>query len=342
MLAAPGLLAACGGNGSESVDEILAKTFDPGTTISSGRLALNVTADLEGVKGLEDPVGLKLSGPFQSSGAKKLPTFALDLSISAGGQSFTAGATATSNAAFIEFGGTTYSVPAEIFRDFKQGYEQAAARDGDEKQSGITFESLGIRPRAWLADARKAGTVDVGGAETTHITAKIDVAKFVDDLDRILARAGSLGVTKERKADGLSAIEKLAVQQAIRSSAVGVYSGVDDRILRRLTVRVELDVPEEARSRASGLRAGTLRFDLLLADVNQDQRVSAPAGPTRPLSELLARFGLGSSGGGGSDGSGQDAPAAPTTPDASREYLDCLEKAGQDLAKVQECASLLK
>ena len=354
LLAAAALMAGCstGGSGSDdSVDGILKQTFETGKSISSGRVSLDLGADLKGVKDIEGPVGLKLSGPFQSDGARKLPKFDLSLTVRASGSSFTAGATSTGTQGFVKFGGTTYSIPSNIFTLFKQGYEQAQSAAGSKDKSATTFESLGIHPRKWLKDARKAGTAEVGGAQTDHITASIDVGKFVDDLNEIVKKADSLGVTSGTQVEGgITGIEKLELVRSVKSSVVDVYSGKSDRILRRLKVRMDIDVPVEARSQVGGLSTGTVTFDLLLADVNEDQAISAPSGEARPLSELLNRFGLSGLTAGGSDdesssgGSSSGSGSATTTPaaqGASKEYLDCLQKAGQDLAKVQKCADLL-
>jgi hypothetical protein len=354
LLAAAALVAACGSGGAsdDSVDGILKQTFDSGKSISSARVALDLNADLKGVKDLEGPVGLKLSGPFQSDGAGKLPKFDLNLSIQASGSSFSAGATSTGKQGYVKFGGTTYSVPSDIFALFKQGYEQTQTSATKKKTNGVTFSSLGVHPRAWLKDARKVGTENVGGAKTTHITASIDVGKFVDDLNQIVSKADSLGLSTGSKVQGITGIEKLEIERSVKSSKVDVYSGESDRILRGLKVRVDIDVPAEARSSVGGLSTGTIDFNLVLSGVNEKQSVAAPSGQTRPLSELLSRFGLngltageGSSGSGSGSGSsssgGSSTTTSPSSSTASKKYLDCLQKAGQDLTKVQKCADLL-
>jgi hypothetical protein len=348
LVAAAALVAACGSGGAsdDSVDGILKQTFESGKSISSARVALDLNADLKGVKELDGPVALKLNGPFESDGAGKLPKFDLSLSISASGSSFSAGATSTGKQGFVKFGGTTYSVPTDIFALFKQGYEQTQTA-ASKKKSGITFNSLGIHPRAWLKDAHKAGTEDVGGAETTHITASIDMGKFVDDLNQIVSKADSLGLSSSG-VKPLTGLEKLEFVRSVKSSSVDVYSGNSDRILRGLKVEVAIDVPAEARSSVGGLSTGTVNFDLTLSGVNEKQSISAPSGQTRPLSELLSRFGLkgltageGGSGSGSGSGGGSPTTTSPSTSTASKKYLDCLQKAGQDLAKVQKCADLL-
>jgi hypothetical protein len=349
LVVAAAFLGACGSGGGasdDSVDGILKQTFEAGKSISSGRVSLDLSADLKGAKGIDGPVGLKLSGPFQSDGARKLPKFDLNLTVRASGSSFTAGATSTGTQGFVKFGGTTYSVPANIFDLFKSGFEQAQSGTTSKKK-GTTFDSLGIHPRTWLKDAKKAGSETVGGAQTTHISAAIDVSKFVDDLNEIVKKADSLGVTSGTKVQGITGIQKLELVRSVKSSAVDVYSGESDRILRRLKVRLDIDVPVEARSQIGGLSTGTITLDLLLADVNKNQSISAPAGETRPLSELLSRFGLSGltagsgSGGSSSSGSGSSTTTTPPAQGVSKKYLDCLQKAGSDLTKVQKCADLL-
>jgi hypothetical protein len=345
LVAAAALVAACGSGGAsdDSVDGILKQTFETGKSISSARVALDLTADVKGVKGVNGPVGLKLNGPFQSDGAGKLPKFDLNLAVLASGSSFSAGAVSTGKQGFVKFGGTNYSVPADIFALFKQGYEQAQSTTS-KKSSGLTFSSLGIHPRAWLKNARKVGNETFGGTDTTHITATIDVGKFVDDLNQIVSKADSLGLSST-SVKPLTGLEKLEFVRSVKSSSVDVYSGDSDRILRGLKVKVDIDVPAEARSSVGGLSTGTVTFNLTLSGVNQSQTIAAPTGSIRPLSELLQRFGLsGLTAGEGSSGSSSGSSSTGTTTtsqSASKKYLDCLQKAGQDLAKVQKCADLL-
>ena len=54
------------------------------------------------------------------------------------------------------------------------------------------------------------------------------------------------------------------------------WTAQDDRTIRKLTVRVAFDVPEDVRSRADGLRSGTLDVTLTLTDVGKNQLITAP------------------------------------------------------------------
>jgi hypothetical protein len=330
-------LSACGGGSDDSVDSLLKQTFGPNKPVHSGKLDLHLAFEAKGVKGLDGPVDVKLTGPFATVGKGKLPKFDFSLSFTAGKTSFTAGAVSTGDKGFLKFGGRNYAVSDALFSQFRTGYEQAQSKSAT-KDSGPSFQSLGIDPRHWLTGAEKAGTEDVGGIETTHITAGIDVGRFLADVNKLLGKAGSLG--RGRVPSSLTAQQQKDIKSAVKSSRLEVWTGKDDKTLRRLKIDIGLDVPADVRPRAGGLQSGTLVFDLVISDLNKDQTINAPA-DARPLSELTSALG------GAAPGTGT--PATPATPapstggssGASQEYLDCLQKAGSDIAAVQKCADLI-
>jgi hypothetical protein len=348
-LAAPVAVATgCGSEGGSAgaasdVDSLLTETFKSGKAVKSGKVSVDLRANLKGSSTVSGPVGLKLTGPFQSQGDGKLPKFDFALAVSYSGQTFSAGAVSTGDKGFVKFLGKTYVASDELFASFKKSYEDAQTGAGKKKSATPTFESLGLNPRAWLDDPRKAGTEKVGGAETIHITSGVDVGAFLEDINTVLGKAGQLGVAGSGRS--LSAIERSQIQRAVKSAKVDVYTGEADRILRKLSLDLELDVPRELRSYASGLSSGTISFDFLIAELNDEQTISAPTGAL-PLSDLLGS--LGSLGLKVPDGDPKDSnerdSGSDDGPDEadSKAYLDCLNRAGSDIAKVQRCAALLK
>ena len=190
-------LAACGGDGGgsdEDASAVINQTFSSKKEVNSGKLDMNVTAELEGsgaASQLDGPVSLKLAGPFQTRGDDALPEVDLDLSVSGGGQTFTAGALTTGDAAFISYQGTDYRVPESQFQRLKRQIERDARRDKN-RNNNFTFAQLGINPRDWIENPKNEGTEEVGGAQTIHVTADVNVAAFVNDLDDLLGRASSL------------------------------------------------------------------------------------------------------------------------------------------------------
>jgi len=347
--------AACGdddGDRKDDVASILKDTFGSGKPVKSGKLNVAVALDAKGLAALEGPVALKLTGPFQSGGDDELPAFDFDLSLDAGGQAFTAGAVSTGEKGFLTVQGQAFVVGDQLYNSFKTGYRQAQ-KESEKEGGGTTFKTLGIDPLRWLADAEKAGTEEVGGASTTHITASIDVPKFLLDINTLLQKADKLGVAGAQAAPVptmLTAEQRRQIAEAVKSAKVDIYTGEDDRLLRRVKLALSFNVPETARKAAGGLTSGTLQLDLTIADLNQDQTITAPKN-ARPLEELTGQLGGGAAGSGTatapSTGSGSGTatqptdPQTPSAPAANPEYLTCLDEAGTDLAKVQKCAEVL-
>jgi hypothetical protein len=332
----PALVAAgCGssGAGDTGTAALLKDTFSGGKTVKSGKLDVSLGFQAQGLPTLTGPIAFKLTGPFASQGAGKLPKFDFALDIAAGGQTIQAGATSLGDHGFIKLGGRAYTVDKALFEQFRTGYEKSQ-RASKGKDSNSSFKALGISPSSWLKDARKAGKADVGGTSTFHITSGVDVPRFLADVDRLLGKAKNLGAgATQGVPQGISDKVRTAIERSVKSARVDVYTGEKDHALRRIALRVSLVVPKDVQKTAGGLTSGELRFDLTLADLNADQSIPEPKG-ARPLSELQQA--LAALTGGSASSSSSTPPAS-----GSSTYEDCVQKAGTDIAKVQQCAALV-
>ena len=354
-------LAACGdddgASGSDDPAAILQETFGESKEVKSGRLDASVRINAKGLQGLDGPVTLALRGPFASQGGGKLPKFDFALDINAGGQSFTAGAVSTGDKGFLRFMEETYAVPDALFKQFKDGYAETAKcndEKGDDK--GTTLGALGIDPRRWLVNPTNEGEQDVGGVSTTHIVSRIDVPKFLDDVNQILGKADLQAdpcakdgepVKPSGNTRQLSEADRKKITEAIKDARVDVWTGADDRILRRLNVDLRIEGDKQQK--------GDVRLDLTIGALNEDQEIKTPSG-AKPLDELAQQFGLdasalGSGSGGAQSGSGS-ASAQPESGGSSgsggsgggensSRYLDCVNSAGSDVTKLQQCAELI-
>ncbi|MDQ3608649.1 MAG: hypothetical protein M3459_07095 [Actinomycetota bacterium] len=344
VLAAPATLAACGEE--EDVQAILEETFaGKDKEIDSGRLAVGLRITPTGGTPATGPIAARLEGPFAASEDEDgLPAFDLDLSLNAGPQTFSAGVVSTGEAGFVRFQGGTFKLPEPIFAQFRQGYLQSrkeSERSGERPQS---FASLGVDPRGWLRDPQIVGEEEVGGADTTHIRAGIDVARLLVDINRLLSQAGELGVTEPGQAPRqLTDEQRRLITDAVRSAQMDLWTGEDDRILRRLRVEVDYAIPEEAREEAQGLTSGQLALEITIAELGEEQEIEAPE-DARPLEELLGQLGgqLPGAGGGANQGGAAPEDQGGGSGAAATEYEKCLEEAGGDVSAVQECAELLR
>jgi hypothetical protein len=336
LLLALVVVAGCGGDAADSgtdVDQLLDETFSGGKAIDSGRLSLVLGVEADAGDG---PVTAKISGPFQSEGQGRLPQLDLEGSFEGGGESMSGGITATTDAAFVSFGGATYEVAGPIFQQFKAGYEQSAKEaSGGQDQS---LASLGIDPRRWLTDARNEGESKVGDTDTIKITGDVDVPKLLDDVNAALEKIRALGVQgSDQIPDKLTEAEKRQTAEAIERLAVEIHTGADDRILRRIVVALGLRLPEGAAT-AGGAQSADIRFDFQLLDVNEDQEIRAPEN-AKPFEELLKQLeglGLGQLGGLGAAGG-----AGGGNAEGVDEYSACVQKNLGDDDAVRKCADLL-
>jgi hypothetical protein len=327
----------CGGDGdtadsSTDVDQLLDDTFSGSKSIQSGKLSLALGLESEGGQG---PVSAKLSGPFQSEGEGRLPQLALEGSFEGGGESLSGGVTATQDAAYVSFGGNTYEVAGPVFEQFKAGYEQSAKEASGEQDQSLA--SLGIDPRRWLTNAKNEGEAKVGDTDTIKITGDVDVPKLLDDVNGALEKIRALGVQgSDQIPDRLSEAEKQQTADAIENLSVEIYTGADDRILRRMVIALGLKLPEGSTA-TGGAQSADVDLDFQLLDVNEDQQIEAPSN-AKPFEELLQQLDglgldLGALGGAGGGGGGNQADV-----DA---YSDCVQKNLGDNDAVRKCADLL-
>ncbi|HEY7295066.1 MAG TPA: hypothetical protein VH916_08485, partial [Dehalococcoidia bacterium] len=278
------LLAACGSeagqpaSASSDVSQLLRDTFSNLSKLKSADVGLQLRLDSPSAQG---PVTAEVSGPFASTGEGKLPRFAFAATLSAAGRSERVGATWTGEKAFITLQNTSYAVSDLVARQFAAGYQQAL-RSNQSKQAkgGLLLSSLGIDFTKWLKNVRNAGTSQVGDARAVEITGQADIPRVVDDLARISQRAQALGGPGTSGGSArLTPQQKQQLEAAIKSVGVQIYTGAQDRILRRLVVHAVLHEPQAQSD-------STLDLDLRFTAVNGDQQISAPANP-KPFSELL-------------------------------------------------------
>lgn len=338
---AAGAVSACGSGSSGNVTDTLDKAFS--TPIKSARIDLEISLQLNGVKQLNGPVKLSVQGPYETGGSQTIPKADWDISASAAGQNFTAAFISTGDNAWVGFQGQNYEVGKQAVAQINAQVKQAA---GKNQNKGLS--QFGVDPRDWLKDAKDEGTQKVAGVDTNHVSASLNVGKFLDDLNQLVQKAGSQAGTSAQ----LTEAQKKQVQDVVKNPRFDVYAGKDDNIIRRLSADLSFDVPKDKQTQLGGLTSGTLSFSIEFADVGKPQTINAPTS-AKPLSQLTSQLGglaglLGgatggsgaSSGSGSSNGSsGSGAPSS----DALQKYSDCLQKADPTKSKeLQACADLLK
>jgi hypothetical protein len=119
--------------------------------------------------------------------------------------------------------------------------------------------------------------------------------------------------------------------------------------MRRLLIRLTIPVTGTLSSELGGLRAADVGLSIQYANLNQPQTITAPQ-TVRPYAEFASKITtivrafetslqgggtLGNSGGASSNG-GSAGSAANV-----QRYSQCIQAAGNDVSKMERCASLL-
>jgi hypothetical protein len=345
-------VAACGSASSGSADPstLLSQTFTGTHKVTSGKLNLMLTIDPSGSSTFSGPITLSFGGPFQTRGAGKLPESNFTISASALGRSVALGILSTGTAGYVTLQGTSYQMPQATFQKLESSFAQLTSTSGASSGSG-SLAKLGIQPLHWLTNPTVVGTENVGGTQTTHIHAGVNVNALLNDLNTVVEKASSLGVsgTSSLKA-GIPAADRSKIASAVKNPSVDIWTGTSDKTIRRLTITLTLPVTGNASSELGGMTSADIGLTMQYSDLNQPQTVKAPT-TVRPFTQFQSKLdsfavalqgalgsAAGSTSGGGASSSGGTSTGAGSS---VAQYSQCIQQAGTDVAKMQKCASLL-
>lgn len=333
-------LAACGSTsggsgagGSGNVHTVLQQTFSNGHRIQSGVVAFTVTIDPSGSTTLTTPVSLSLSGPFQSRGSHQIPASNFTLDMSALGHHGTLGVISTGTHGYVTLDGSAYRLPQSSF----QSLESRLAGSGSSA-SGPGLAALGLDPRHWLKTPVIAGSQPVDGTPTTHISAGVDVAALLTDLDAYLARTAKGATGTSQVPSSIPPATRQKIVASVQHPTIDIWTGARDRILRRMSLALTVPVTGNTSTQLGGLRSAAMGLVVQYSHLNQPQTVVAPT-HVLPYSQFQSKLqsalqGLSGLTGGVTGGTG----ASPAT---VTKYSKCIQAAGQDVARMQRCSALL-
>ena len=255
--AAAVVLAGCG---APDADKALRDTSRNLARIHSGDLSMRLVFRPEGGKG----VGFSMEGPFALERRSRLPIARIDYTQLAGAKQVPATLISTGSSAFVAVDGTTYRLPpgqAEALRIVSPG------------ASGLNGLQLDIG--RWIADPDSGGGPDVGGDETWKLTGKLRIGSALHDLFAEARKAGAGPVPSAKEAARLG--------DSVTDSSIELLTGRKDRLLRRVTVKADLGVKDDALREKLGAASGvSLEFELGVSKPNRSVRVHAPS-KSQPL-----------------------------------------------------------
>jgi len=345
-LAACGSSSGSGATGSGSAASLLKQTFSSGHSVKSGVLGFTLSLNPSGSSTLTTPISLTLGGPFQSRGTGKLPASDFTIGISALGRKGSLAVISTGTSGFVSLEGANYQLPASDFQRLESSFSGVASSGGGQS----SLAGFGIDPEHWLKNPSIVGTDTVGGAATTHIRAGVNVTALLSDLNTFLAKtAKTSGTTKIPSS--ISPATQQRIAGVVKNATVDVWTGTSDKTLRKLSLNLTLPVTGQISTLLGGLSSAGIGLTLQYSGLNQTESIATPTN-VQPYSQFTTKLrsvvqavegGLGGAGATGTAGAtGSTTPSTGSGSSANvSKYTQCIQSAGQDVSKMQKCASLL-
>ena len=379
-LVTAGLVAGCGGvssktdppaAGSSAAHRLLVQAFDGHHTITSGVISLDFKVTPSGSSTIKSPFELSFGGPFTRDGAGKPPESDFTIAISGQGHHGSLQVISAGGKGYVTVSGQSYQLPASSFKSVESGLGSVGSPGSTSggKSDTSAFGKLGIKPLDWLSNPQIVqSSSKVGGVAATHVHATVDTTAMLGDFSKLLGKAESLESAKSLGAGGTSSLPKSIaasaqkkIAKALGSPAVNVWTGASDKIIRKLTIEVNVPVTGHTRTQLGGMTSLAIALDFGYSEVNQPQTITAPAS-LQPFSVLRSKVaallqeidgglvtgtgttttgtgGTTTTGAGGTSTTG--AGRTTTISGVTTRYSDCINKAAGDVRKMLKCASLL-
>lgn len=277
LLCLGGCGGSSGGDATPAADAaktraLLQQTFGPNDAAGSGRISGTIDITTTGVPRFEGPVSLSMSGPFNTAPGSGTPQADLSLGIRLRDQIYGASMFLVGDdQVLIGLGPSAYEVPAALATTIRKPLA------GSRNVLGSVLDVFAIAPGRWAARSQMAGNTSIGGVDTVHLTAGINLKTFFDDAAAFTRVLTSLRFTEIA---GLPQVItpklRAALVRSVTSATGDLYTGVSDHVVRRAHFDIRLRPSAADRRLLAGIRTMRLVGELGVSDVGAPQKVAAP------------------------------------------------------------------
>ncbi len=186
-------------------------------------------------------------------------------------------AISTGRNVFVEYGGRTYEVGEALVGRLER---EMRAEPGEDVDGVEDAQELGLDLPSWFPESDTREDSRVGDEDTTRVTGTLDLSAALRGLRRLAD--SPLGAAdpalQELRSLGPKAIAR--IDRQVSDSRFALEAAKADGTLRRIAAEAKTD---------EGGTKGSMRFELVLSGVGEEQRIDAPSGG-RPIGELLQQF----------------------------------------------------
>jgi hypothetical protein len=229
---------------------------------------------------LSKPVSLTLSGPVDTKAKRTDLTFEL----AAGPIKVDGGVREIGSDTFLQVNGKWYTLPA------------GALSSATGTSTGTTTSSSSINPSSLLrafGDPKKlftnpklAGTDDIGGITSDHVTGDIDLAALVKGISSVASSSSGPSASPISPAQIASSVKSL--QQYVKSATADLWVGQSDKQIHRFATTID-GTTDASTKASSGIDGFKITIDVS-ATPTKTPSVSAPSNPA-PIAQLESDLG---------------------------------------------------
>jgi hypothetical protein len=262
---------AAGKPNSPEVKKLIADTFGPNAKATSGNIAGTIDIDVKGLDRYKEPVQVSVTGPFQDTSATPDAKFDISLSLRGGilgGDLYLKG-----DQALIGLGSTAYTIPDSI-----AGALRAPMQKHPDNALSAVLAVFHIAPQRWAKDPRIVGNERVAGIDTIHATANLDTKAMWLDLAALAKRLTALRITD---ITGLprevNREARAALQRSVKSASGDIYTGSDDKVLRKAHFDLLIKPSRKDREILGGFESIKVAGNLDVTDVGDPQKIAVPS-----------------------------------------------------------------
>ena len=260
-------MAGCGGNEPAEPEDseatgTLAAVEENLRDIRSGRVAMAIRVTSPDA----EPSGWEMQGPFQAAEDEEQLPLADLAYIDRAGDSI-------EESRFVADGDRAWVVTATGPKALEE--ESLEALKGGEDPAGIRT----LRLTNWIrGEAQQQPGEPIDGEATTTYTGEVNAVGAMRDL---LVLAANMGAYVPRT---LTGTHPERVQEAVQGAELQVVAKIDDDLLRKMTLSIDLaSGSTELRDGIGALSGSRIEFEMTINEINQPIEVPAPPeGAERP------------------------------------------------------------